>query len=118
MSWYVYAWNAEGQRLYNYDRVRAQVTSRQETYSSAHLDKQSKQRHVSSNSPFDLNNPKALYRCFRKQHGCMLCLHYSGTRRTYWAVQGGVFVRGADWLSSSVIQIMAKGHLTGNMCTH
>ena len=40
---------------------RTQVTSRQESDSSAHLDKRSKQHQVCSNSRFDLHCPKALY---------------------------------------------------------
>ena len=60
--------------------------SRQESDSSAHLGKRTKQHRLSSNSRFDLHNPKKLYRCFRKQHGHVLCLHCSGT----WTTRGPV----------------------------
>ena len=53
------------------------LTSRQETDSSAHLDKLSEQHHVSPNSRFDLHSPTTLYPCLRKQHGYVLCLHFA-----------------------------------------
>ena len=52
------------------------LSSRQETDSSAHDDTQSKQHHVYSNV-FDLHSTNAHHRCFRIQHGHVLCLHYN-----------------------------------------
>ena len=51
--------------------VERELSYCQETDSSAHLHKWSKQHYVSSNSRFD-----PLYRCFRKQHGHVLCSHF------------------------------------------
>ena len=47
------------------------LISRQETDSSALLDKRSKQH---PNTKFDLHSPKALHRCTGNQHGHVLCL--------------------------------------------
>ena len=71
--------------------VSYQSTSRQEIYSSTHLDKRSKQRHMSSNSRFDLHSPKVFNHYFRKQHGHVLCSHftYCLSRRVYTRVLTG-----------------------------
>ena len=52
-----------------------EVTFARKQTRSAHLDKRSTQHHVSSNSRFCLRSPKALYSCFRMQHGHLLSLH-------------------------------------------
>ena len=53
-----------------------QLISRQETDSSAHLDKQSKQRHMSLNWRFDVHAPTGLYRWFWKQPPA-ICFAYT-----------------------------------------
>ena len=62
------------------NRSHKNCVARRQNSSSAHLDKRRKQLHVSWNSRFDLlTAPKALSRCFGKQHGLVLCLRYNGT---------------------------------------
>ena len=79
-----------------------QLTSRLETDSSAHLDKRSEQHLLSSNSWFILHIPKALHRCFRKQHGHVFCLQS----------EKACLYASADWLSPSVSQRVARGPLS------
>ena len=81
-----------------------QLTSRREADSSAHLDKQSKQHHMSWNSPFDLHKqsplplfPKNIFALFTRS------LLYK---------KACLYV-GADWPSSTVSQGMARGQLAG-----
>ena len=82
-----------------------QLTSCQETNSSAHLYKQSKQHRMCSISQLDLHSLKALYRSVRKQHGHTLCLQqYSENplaslrRRVYmWALIGWANVLVSGW---------------------
>ena len=50
---------------------------------------------------FDLYSPKPICHCFRKQHGCVLCLRYSGTLTIHRPVYGDVFVRG-QWLAKLI----------------
>ena len=78
------------------------LTSRQETDDSAHLDKRSKEHHVSWNSRFDLHSLKVFDGCFRKQHGHEFRLLFEETR----------FHAGSDWISSPVIQKVARGQLS------
>ena len=84
--------------------LQHQLTSRQETDSSAHLDKRSKEYHVILNSRFDLHSPEALYCCFRKQHGLVLRLHYSSTWTTRGPVQEGVVCTRSQLISQSVVR--------------
>ena len=60
-------------------RVDSWLLARRQNASSSHLDMRSKQNHARSNSQFNLQSPKVLYRCFRKQHGHVLCLSSSSS---------------------------------------
>ena len=82
------------------------MTSCQETDGSAHLHRRSTQHYVRDSSRFDLHSPKALSRCFPKQHGHLLGQPIAAGVRRRVCVYAS-----ADWLSCFVSQRMAKGQL-------
>ena len=82
---------------------RLHLASRQETDRFAHLDKRSKEHHANSTRLFDLHSPKAPCRCFRKQHGHVVCVHYNCTWTTRRPVEGGMSVHGR-WLAELICQ--------------
>ena len=77
-----------------------ELTSRQETDSSAHLDKRSKQHHVSANPRFDLHSPKNASLLFSKDN--------TATRFCRLCKEVCLLYAGADWLSSAVNQRVAR----------
>ena len=62
---------------------------------------------MSSNSRFDLQNLKALYRCFRKQDGTSTALCYNGTFTICRLVYGGVFVS-TLWLKIIYLSLVGE----------
>ena len=80
-----------------------QLTSRLKTDSSTHLNKRSRQHHMSLNSWFDLHCPKKCSTVVFKNNTCG-CVS--------WFLSKVFLYTGADWLCSYVSQRVARHQLT------
>ena len=80
---------------------------------SAHLDERSKHHHVSLKSRFNQRSPEALYRCFRKtlRPRALFTLQWYFDNPPDCLRNRLSLYAGADWLSSSVSQRVARGQL-------
>ena len=87
-------------RTVQFQEMSFWLKSRQQTDSSAHLGKLSRQHYGSWNSQFDLHGPKALHCCFPKRHGHVF----------YLLSKEACLFAGTHWINSSVSQRVAKGH--------
>ena len=84
--------------MLNFNRLLSRI----ETESSAHLDKRSKQHHVSWNSRFDLHSPTAVHVVFENH----IAMFFDYTKRIL--SKEACLYADDDWLSSSVSQRLAR----------
>ena len=88
-----------------------ELTSRQKrnTYSSAHLDKRSKQHHLSSNLRFDLQSPKSALPLFSKTARSRVLFTPQWYLNNHGLSKEACLCAGAEWLRSFVSQRVARG---------